>query len=181
VAAGRYVNWVGVAPSETWTGESWTEPGDLAEALADFAGWSSTVTGLIAAAEGRTPYRWALYDRDPLDAWSEGPVTLLGDACHPMLPFMAQGAAQAIEDAAVLVGCLDRWAEPAEALQRYEDLRRDRTARVQLAARSNETMFHLPDGPDQLARDTRLSSPESRATHRNAWLFDYDAINAAAG
>ncbi len=180
VSAGRYVNWVGVAPANGWTSESWTEPGLLDDALADFEGWCDTVTGLIKAAEGQTPYRWALYDRDPLPQWGRGRITLLGDACHPMLPFMAQGAAQAIEDAVVLAGGLARWPDPVEALSRYEDLRRDRTARVQLAARDNEQLFHLVDGDRQIARDLRLASPESQASHRNAWLFDYDAVAAAS-
>ena len=106
VSAGRFVNWVGVAPSETWTLESWTTPGRVEDALGDFAGWNTVVRRLIAeAADGSDRaelYRWALYDRDPLPRWGDGPVTLLGDAAHPMLPFMAQGACQAIEDAAVL-------------------------------------------------------------------------------
>ena len=175
VSAGRYINWVAVAPTETWDRESWTEPGEFADAVADFAGWCPTVTGLIAAMKGKPIYRWALFDRDPLPQWGRGPITLLGDACHPMLPFMAQGAAQAIEDAAVLAGCLTTATDPSEAARRYEDFRRERTAKVQLAARRNEVMFHLPDGADQRERDDRLASPESQSTHRNAWLFDYDA------
>ncbi len=181
VSAGRFVNWVGVAPTETWTLESWTAPGVLADALADFDGWCPTVTGLISALGDRTPYRFALYDRDPLEVWGDGAVTLLGDACHPMLPFMAQGAAQAIEDAAVLAGCLRDAADVGPALRRYQDLRRERTARVQLAARSNETLFHLPDGPEQQARDERLAAPSTSTTHRNAWLFDYDAVAVGSG
>ena len=175
VSSGRLVNWVGVAPTEAWTLESWTEEGRFGDAVADFAGWCPTVTALVEAMRGRPIYRWALFDRDPLPMWSDGPVTLLGDACHPMLPFMAQGAAQAIEDAAVLTGCLGTGADPAEAALRYESLRRERTARVQLAARANETLFHLPDGPEQAARDERLGTADANRTHRNAWLFDYDA------
>jgi 2-polyprenyl-6-methoxyphenol hydroxylase-like FAD-dependent oxidoreductase len=83
-------------------------------------------------------YRWALYDRNPLTQSGDGPVTLLGDAAHPMLPFMGQGACQAIEDGAVLAACLRQLPDPVSALRRYEDLRRERTARVQLAARRNE-------------------------------------------
>ena len=116
VSAGRFINWVGVAPSETWTLESWTTPGRLEDALGDFAGWNPVVRRLIAeAADGSDRaelYRWALYDRDPLPRWGDGPVTLLGDAAHPMLPFMAQGACQAIEDAAVLAACLRRLPDP---------------------------------------------------------------------
>lgn len=180
VSSGRYVNWVGVAPSQTWDVESWTQRGEFEDAIADFAGWCETVTGLIDAMRDQPIFRWALFDRDPLPAWSQGPVTLLGDACHPMLPFMAQGAAQSIEDAAVLAGCVASERDPAQAVVRYEGLRRDRTAAVQLAARSNETMFHLPDGPEQRERDARLGSPDSRSKHRNAWLFDYDATTVAA-
>lgn len=183
VGSGRFVNWVGVAPTETWDIESWTQRGRFEDAIADFAGWCRTVTGLIEAMRHEPVYRWALFDRDPLPVWSEGPVTLLGDACHPMLPFMAQGAAQSIEDAAVLSSCVSSamsdGQSPTEAAARYESIRRDRTAKVQLAARSNEVMFHLPDGGEQRERDQRLGSAESRASHRNAWLFDYDATTAA--
>lgn len=175
VSAGRFVNWVGIAPTDTWTTESWTAAGDLDDALADFAGWNPTVIRLIEEMRGQPAYRWAMYDRDPLEWWGEGSVTLLGDACHPMLPYMAQGAAQSIEDAAVLAGALAAIDDIPSALRRYEDLRRDRTAKVQLAARANERMFHLPDGPEQEARDERLRS-STGGTHRNAWLFDYDAV-----
>jgi salicylate hydroxylase len=176
---------VGVAPSTTWTLESWTAPGRLDEALADFEGWNPVVRRLIAevgARSGEAPvYRWALYDRDPLPRWGEGAVTLLGDAAHPMLPFMAQGACQAMEDGAVLAACLQLVPDPVRALRRYEDLRRERTAAVQLAARRNETTFHLPDGPDQQARDAQLAATSGEQTvHRNAWVFGYDVAEVAA-
>jgi salicylate hydroxylase len=168
-----------VAPTATWTLESWTAPGRVEEALADFDGWNHVVRRLItevgepAAAAG--VYRWALYDRDPFPTWGEGPVTLLGDAAHPMLPFMAQGACQAIEDAAVLAACLRLIPDPVRALRQYEELRHERTAAVQLAARRNETMFHLPDGPDQRERDRALAATSGeRTVHRNAWVFGYD-------
>ena len=179
VAAGRLVNWVGVAPTATWTLESWTAPGRVEEALADFDGWNPVVRRLIAeVGEPDAPagvYRWALYDRDPFPNWGEGPITLLGDAAHPMLPFMAQGACQAIEDAAVLAACLRLIPDPVRALRQYEDLRHERTATVQLAARRNETLFHLPDGPDQRDRDRQLAETSGeRTVHRNAWVFGYD-------
>lgn len=172
------VNWVGITPSDTWTDESWTAQGRLDDALADFADWAPTVRSLVAAV-GDTPiFRWALYDRDPLPCWVDGRVALLGDACHPMLPYMAQGAAQSIEDAAVLARCLSEIDDPTHALVRYEALRRGRTADVQTKARENGVMFHLPDGPEQQARDAALAAPNPEgATHRNAWLFDYDVEN----
>ena len=185
VSAGRYVNWVGIAPSETWTLESWTAPGRLEDALGDFAGWNTVVRRLIAEAADASDraelYRWALYDRDPLPRWGEGPVTMLGDAAHPMLPFMGQGACQAIEDAAVLAACLRRLPDPVQALRYYEDLRRERTARIQLAARDNETVFHLPDGHDQRDRDHGLAATSGEQTvHRNSWLFGYDVDQVMA-
>jgi salicylate hydroxylase len=183
VSAGRYINWVGVAPSETWTLESWTAPGRLEDALADFAGWHTVVRRLIAeAADGSDRaelYRWALYDRDPLPRWGDGPITLLGDAAHPMLPFMGQGACQAIEDAAVLAGCLRRLSDPVRALRYYEELRYERTARIQLAARHNETVFHLPDGNDQRDRDLAATS-EEHTVRRNSWVFGYDVDQVMA-
>ena len=138
---------------------------------------------LIAeAADDRAElYRWALYDRDPLASWGDGPVTLLGDPVHPMLPFMAQGACQAIEDAAVLAACLQQANDPVVALRRYGDLRRERTARIQMAARHNETVFHLPDGPDQRHRDRELAATSGEQTvHRDSWVFPYDVAQAMA-
>src|SRR5215213_10230873 len=178
VAAGRLVNWVGTAPTATWTLESWTAPGRVEEALADFDGWNPVVRRLISEVgepADAAVYRWALYDRDPFPSWGEGPITLLGDAAHPMLPFMAQGACQAIEDGAVLAACLRLIPDPVRALRQYEELRQERTATVQLAARRNETTFHLPDGPEQRDRDRRLAETSGeRTVHRNAWVFGYD-------
>ena len=180
VASGRLLNWVAIAPSESWTLESWTAPASVDDALAEFDGWAPVVRRLISMAGhgGRTVYRWALNDRDPLPEWGRGRVTLLGDAAHPMLPFLAQGAAQAIEDAAVLARCVERVADLPSALRAYEDLRRERTARVQLGARRNSVVFHLPDGQEQATRDARLAEPTD--THPNAWIFGYDADEATA-
>ncbi|MBF9133632.1 FAD-dependent monooxygenase, partial [Plantactinospora sp. S1510] len=100
----RLVNVVAVVEQDTWSGESWTDRGDPAEALAAFDGWHPQVRSILDALD--ETFVWALFDREPLPRWSSGRVTLLGDACHPMLPFMAQGAAQAIEDGATLTACL---------------------------------------------------------------------------
>ena len=99
----RLMNVVCVAEHGTWTSESWTDKGDVAEVLARYEGWHPIVRGLIEAFP--ETFIWALHDRLPLPHWSDGRVTLLGDACHPMLPMMAQGAAQSIEDGAALARC----------------------------------------------------------------------------
>ena len=121
-----------------WRHESWTMPGDVAELRRAYAGFHPEARALLDACESVT--KSALYVRDPLPAWSVGRVTLLGDACHPMTPFMAQGACMAIEDAVVLGRALTGVSEAAvpAALQRYENARKERTARVQLGSRGNE-------------------------------------------
>jgi salicylate hydroxylase len=140
VSGGTFVNLVGVVESP-WSEESWTILGDPADLAQEFAGWHASLRTLIGAAEH--VFRWALYDREPLPVWSRGRVTLLGDAAHPMLPFMAQGAASAIEDAWILSRVLqDGEDDPVAALGEYERFRRPRTARLQLASRSQGESFH---------------------------------------
>ena len=106
VRAGELINLVAFAPAGGYTTESWTATATVAEFLEEFEGWDPRLTALIEAAG--VPGRWALLDRQPLARWSRGPVTLLGDAAHPMFPFYGQGAAQAIEDAAALARFLCR-------------------------------------------------------------------------
>jgi salicylate hydroxylase len=125
-------------PEENWTEENWAaegRTGDLLDALPDFAEPARRVAGAAA-----TLMRSALYDRDPLPKWGEGRVTTLGDACHPMLPFMAQGAGTAIEDAVVLARCLDGVPPDGieEALARCARARAGRTSAIQGASRANE-------------------------------------------
>jgi salicylate hydroxylase len=172
----RYYNLVCVVPEPTWDVESWTEPGSLDDLRDRFAGWSSGVDRLLDLVV-EPVYRWALHDRQPLDAWSRGAATLLGDACHPMLPFMAQGACQAIEDAVVLTRCLDDAGDDvAAALRRYEAVRLPRSARLQRLSWRNATTYHLPDGDDQRARDARLAATADPAA--SDWLHGYDALTA---
>ena len=176
VAGGRYLNFVGIVPAGDWRVESWSATGEVKDAVAEYQGWDPRVPAIIAAAE-RT-HRWALYDRDPLPAWSVGRVTLLGDAAHAMLPFMAQGACQAIEDAVVLARCLEAASDATvvDALRRYETIRRPRVDRVQRASRDNLTTFHLPDGEAQRARDARYAALMAEGPWAaRGWLFDYDA------
>jgi salicylate hydroxylase len=146
---GTLANFVGIVERHDWQGESWTEQGTKAEALSDFAGWDDTLTELIEAADSH--YRWALFDRLPLATWCDGPVTLLGDACHPMLPFQAQGAAQAIEDAYVLASKMKAGGDIPDALRSYEGARKPRTSRIQAASRANMKTFHKRSPAEQAA------------------------------
>jgi salicylate hydroxylase len=156
VRAAAAVNIVAVC-SDRWQSAAWSTGAGRDAVLERFpaAAWTPAVRELLAAPDRWQ--KWALYDRPPLASWGRGPVTLLGDAAHPMLPFLAQGAAMAIEDAAVLARELVR-APPGDrsaALRRYEAARRPRTARVQNAARRNDFHYHLR-GPAAFARDTAL-------------------------
>jgi salicylate hydroxylase len=120
---------------------------------------------------------WALFDRPPLDRWSVGRTTLLGDACHPMLPFMAQGAAQAIEDGATLTACLARTnsEDTPAALRHYEQLRLRRASRVQAMSAANKTRFHLADGPDQEERDAQMATGSTDFSKTAiAWIYEHD-------
>jgi salicylate hydroxylase len=173
---GRLMNFVAIVPARDWRVESWSATGEVADALAEFDGWHPTVRAIIGAAD-RT-HRWALYDREPLETWSVGRVTLLGDAAHAMLPFMAQGACQAVEDAVVLVRCLAAAAPGAvpAALREYETIRKPRVSDVQRASWRNATTYHLPDGESQRARDSAWAAAAARGPYsERGWLFAYDA------
>jgi salicylate hydroxylase len=170
------LNFVAVIDQDTWTKESWTERGNAADAIAAFEGWHPQLQGILQAVD--ETFAWALFERPPMPRWSVGRVTLLGDACHAMLPFMAQGAAQAIEDGATLAACLAKRGtkDVADALTLYEALRLPRTARVQAASANNKTRFHLPDGPEQVARDAEMAKGATDfSVHSVAWLYGHDA------
>ena len=148
-------------------------PGALGPA---FAGWHPAVRELVTAVDGSI--RWELYDRAPLARWGTGRVVLAGDAAHPMLPFGAQGANQAIEDAAALAACLrDGLADVPGALRRYELLRVPRVARVSAMVKDNAGNHHLPDGVRQRRRDRPMRSRAGLGAR--AWLYGYDAEVAA--
>lgn len=180
VASGRILNFVAVGPCQQSSPESWSVQGSRQELLGDYAGWHPTVQAVIAAAE--PVYKWALHDREPLSRWGSGRVTLLGDAAHPMLPFQAQGAAQAIEDAMVLARCLARdGAEIPRAIAAYEQLRQPRTRHLQAASRKNERLFHLTAWPLVQLRDRAFRAflrfkPEVLARWQGR-IFEYDALS----
>jgi salicylate hydroxylase len=172
ISGGRLINIVAIAPAGGWRAESWTATGEIDDLRAEFTGWDARLDQLITAA--RSTRRWAIYDREPLAQWTCGRVGLLGDAAHAMLPFFAQGAAQAVEDAAVLARCLrgaDRASVP-QALLRYAQVRQPRSEQVQLMSRGREVQNHLPDGPAQEARDARLAKGQPLLD--NAWLYGHD-------
>ena len=172
ISAGRLVNVVAIAPAGAWRTESWTANGDLSDLVAQFEGWDDRLRRLITSASSTK--RWAMYDRDPLERWTAGRISLLGDAAHAMLPFYAQGAAQAIEDAVVLADCLgsaDR-GSVRQALRRYEEMRRPRTSQVQAMSRGREVRNHLPDGPEQRQRDVEPANGDP--LRQSAWLYGYD-------
>jgi salicylate hydroxylase len=174
VSGGRFLNFVAVSEQANWERESWTDRGSIDDARRCYEGWHPQIHAILNAVD--ETFKWALFDRAPLERWSVGRITLLGDACHPMLPYMAQGAAQSIEDGATLAGCLENvsGADIAPALARYEALRKPRTASIQAAARGNSISFHLPDGPQQRARDA-AAKVQGRLSPRRAAIFGFDA------
>ena len=175
----RLVNFVAIVDQDTWTRESWTDRGDVRQALAAYEGWHPQVRTTLAAVD--EIFIWGLFDRRPLERWTAGRVALLGDACHAMLPFMAQGAAQAIEDGATLAACLRHEDDPAQALRRYERLRVPRASRIQALSAANKTRFHLPDGPEQAARDAEMAGGSTDWSFRAVeWIYGHDASNLDA-
>ena len=176
VSSGRQVSFGATVSASQWHEESWFERGDVAELAAAYKGWHSDVVKLIGAAEQVS--KWALHDRESIDRLSSGRVAVIGDAAHPMLPFQAQGANQAIEDAVVLAVCLVE-AGPdglSDALRRYERIRLPRITRIQHQSRANAETFHLVDGDAQRRRDA--FGQNSSGLERHDWLFGYDAEKA---
>ena len=172
VKGGDYVNCVCVVEKAEWQAESWVAAGSMSELQADFAGWHDTIQQLLDQTDDGTLFKWGLFDRAPMRTWGIDRVSLLGDACHPTLPFMAQGAAMAIEDAAVLANCFSNGADVVAALRRYEDLRKARTAGVQRGSRRNATVFHL-SGLKAWLRDRAASKAGMHSMDR---LYRYDPL-----
>ncbi|MCP3373773.1 FAD-dependent oxidoreductase [Bradyrhizobium cajani] len=174
VSQGRLINIVAFVPSPRDMEETWFAPGDARALAAEYEGWDAPVRDLIAALDHT--FRWGIYDRPPLPYWSRGHVTLLGDAAHPMVPHFGQGAGQAIEDGfalAILLEHAKRDEIPAR-LKDYQDLRLDRTSRVQAASRL-AGRFYRSAGADPDQQTQRAQAWMSAAQ----WIFPHDAEKAA--
>ncbi len=165
---------------DTYRHESWVTECERAEVLERYAGWHESLLRLFEA--GDTWYKWALYDRDPIPRWTKGRVTLLGDSAHPMLPYLGQGACQALEDGAVLGNALSASpSDPVAALAAYERVRRPRASSVVLTARARGVSNHLPrwaalrrDAVIALRSRLNRRDPEGRGA---GWLAEYDATS----
>jgi salicylate hydroxylase len=163
-----WLNAVCVVPEPDWQEESWTAPGTAQELRRHFHDWSPSLRGLLDRV-AEPVFRWALYDREPLTVWSTTTTTLLGDAAHPMLPYLAQGAAQSIEDAAALAASIDE--DIPVTLHAYEARRREHTARIQRLAWQNNIVYHLSDGDQQRTRDADIAAGRGYHPYGMSWLY----------
>ncbi|MEO3746334.1 FAD-dependent monooxygenase [Plantactinospora sp. B5E13] len=178
VSGGDWISFGATVPADDWQVESWSAEADPGELRKAYQGWHPDVVNLLAEAD--PVRRWALHDRDAVDRWSTDRLTLVGDAAHPMLPFFAQGANQAVEDAFALAACLARTdGGVAGALRRYEEVRAPRVAQVHQRSRGNATALHLPDGVAQRDRDAALRH-RADLSHQD-WLYGHDAELVGTG
>jgi salicylate hydroxylase len=173
VRAGRVINVV-IITADSWNAPGWSEPATRTDLMPRVTaeGWTPSARALLGLPDAWL--KWALYDRRPLLRWSKGPVALLGDAAHPMLPFLAQGAAMAIEDAAVAAQCLARMPDdPSEALRTYGAIRRGRTWKVQRLAARNGARYHQ-GGAVAWLRDAAMRTAGGAVLLRHYdWLYDW--------
>jgi salicylate hydroxylase len=174
VRAGELINYVGFVPADAEMKESWSAPGDPDALRQEFKGWDARIETLLSKV--RATFRWALYDREPLPIWTRGRLTLLGDAAHPMLPHLGQGANQAIEDGMALATILSQsdCAQIPAALLAYERLRRERVAAIQRGARENG-MRYDSSYADLGVRDAEI---KAHAEFRKR-LYDHDVVSEA--
>ncbi len=170
--SGRLLNFVGCPEHAEWDEESWTQRRPWEELKADYAGWHPKIQAILDAAERNECYRWALNDRKPIRNWSTDRVTLLGDAAHPTLPFLAQGACMAIEDGAVLARALQSFSSVREALQAYQRARVERCARVVTESAEHGGLYHIVDADEM----KRAFAERNIAKEREQWLYNYDPL-----
>jgi len=178
IRRGELVNIVGHIERDDWQVETWTQAGTHAEIAADFAGWHEHVQTLIENIE--IPFKWAIFLHPTMAHWSIGRATLMGDACHPTLPYLASGANMAIEDGMVVARCLDHYADDVPlALKRYEELRIPRTTDIVNASAANLGSFHHPDLGDPEKSSGYIDREAVKQRDTRQWLYDYDPTAVA--
>src|SRR6516165_1122283 len=180
VRRGEIMNYVSTSERDDWQIESWSTVGTTEELRNDFRDWHADVQAMIDQIE--TPYKWALMIREPMAAWSRGRVTLLGDACHPTLPFLGQGGVMSIEDGYLVAACLNKhFDEPDVAFARYEEIRRERTSMVVRKASENKASAFAPSlaDKDRIAEEVAREWQQVRLRERMEWLYNYDATAVA--
>ena len=174
VKGGSYLNCVCLVEQDDWRSEDWSEKGDIFELKDLFSGWHPEIQEIIESTEPDSLFKWGLHDRPPMKKWRRGKFSLLGDAAHPMLPFVAQGAAMAIEDGAVLADCISSYEDNEKSLKYFEQIRKPRTSFVQLAARRNAKILHL-SGLAAFFRNIVMGYAGNKIFNK---LYSYDALSA---
>jgi salicylate hydroxylase len=178
-----WLNLVLVVKDKNWSEQGWTIPADKKAVAQNFANQSSLLNEILKdlVASPEPCFKWGLFIHEPLPYWSRGKVTLLGDAAHPMLPFQAQGAAMAIEDAYVLAKYLARESNIETAFIQYQQARIKRTTKVQQVSRNNADVFHA-SGAKAAMRNFAFSLVSAinpnLLTKKSAWIYDYDVKTA---
>jgi salicylate hydroxylase len=172
---GALLNWVGIVETDDVSEESWTVKLPWQQLKDHYRGWHPAIHAVIDAADKDQCYRWSLFNRPPIRKWSSKRVTLLGDSAHPTLPYLAQGAAMAIEDGAVLTRALGMTGDTAEVLDIYQRNRADRTARIVLQSSANRELFHLRSEAEIRAR----FAEKDEGHDRNRWLYSYNPLTVA--
>ncbi len=170
--AGKLLNFVGLIETDEIFEESWTMKFPWEKLKQDFIGWHPAIQTIIDLCDKDQCFRWSLHGREPINDWSSKRVTLLGDAAHPTLPYLAQGAAMSVEDGAVLARALAMRDNIPDALQLYQRNRIDRTAKIVRQSSANRDLFHLPSV--QAMRDAFAKRNEGE--DRNAWLYSYNPL-----
>lgn len=175
---GELTNFVGILERDDWTVESWTTQGTHEECHRDFSGWHDDIHAMIDHID--VPFKWALMGRKPLDHWADGRIVLVGDAAHPTLPFLAQGAGMAIEDGYVIADALARYDDVPAALKAFEAARIERCTRIVEKSTENGRRFHNPElanAEGAAAYVDREWAPE-KVEQRYDWLFSYKVDEA---